>query len=883
VENFATTTGQPTNAVYGFTAMLINVLRDEKPSRVAVAFDRGEPTFRHEQYVEYKAGRTRAPDEFRSQISLIFEVLDALGIKHLSAPGYEADDIIATLATEAEAEGCDVLIVTGDRDTFQLISDKTTVLYNSRGVSDMRRYDPASLHEKYGLTPEQYPDFAALRGDPSDNLPSVPGVGEKTATKWIVEYGSLENLVNRVDEVKGKAGDALREHLGNVLRNRQLTALIRDLPAEVVGAVPADLAPEPWSRDTIHQLFDTLQFRVLRDRLYTTFPDGLPGAPRVTPPAAVAGEGGNGGFEVDASVLGPDEVAGWLGEYASAGRTGLAVEGTWGRGRGTVTGLAIAADDGPGAYLDPTLLTPDDERALGAWLASTERQKALHDAKGPIHALASHGFTLDGLTSDTALAAYLALPGQRTFDLADLSLRYLGKEVGDTSGDNVQLTLDGSGEVEAALALVLRARATLDLAAALDADLERRGATRLLHDIELPVLDVLAEMERIGIAADTDHFAEMSAMLYGEVKGAEQAAYAVVGHEFNLGSPKQLQEVLFTELGLPKTKRIKTGYTTDSEALMNLLATTGHPVLEHLMHHRDVSKLKSFVDILALATDADGRIHTTFNQMIAATGRLSSTDPNLQNIPIRTETGRRIREGFVVGEGYETLLTADYSQIELRIMADLSGDAALISAFESGHDFHAATASRVFGVDARDITPEQRAKVKAMNYGLAYGLSAFGLSNQLRISVEEARMLMDDYFKEFGGVRDYLQSIVAQARLDGYTSTIMGRRRYLPDLTSDNRQRREMAERMALNAPIQGSAADVIKVAMLRVSAALKAAGLKSRMLLQVHDELIFEAAPGELEALTSLVKAEMGAATDLRVPLEVSTGTGRSWAEAAH
>jgi len=883
VENFATTTGQPTNAVYGFTAMLINVLRDEKPSRVAVAFDRGEPTFRHEQYVEYKAGRTKAPDEFRSQVSLIFEVLDALGIRHLSAPGYEADDIIATLATEAEAEGCDVLIVTGDRDTFQLISDKTTVLYNSRGVSDMKRYDPASLQEKYGLTPAQYPDFAALRGDPSDNLPSIPGVGEKTATKWIVEYGSLENLVNRVDEVKGKAGDALREHLGNVLRNRQLTALIRDLPADVVGAVPADLAPEPWSRDTIHQLFDTLQFRVLRDRLYTTFPDGLPGAARVAPPAAVAGEGGDGGFEVDASVLGPDEVAGWLEENASAGRTGLAVEGTWGRGRGTVTGLAIAAADGPGAYLDPTLLTPDDERALGAWLASRDREKALHDAKGPIHALASHGFTVAGLTSDTALAAYLALPGQRTFDLADLSLRYLGKEVGDTSGDNVQLTLDGSGEEEAALALVLRARATLDLAAALDADLERRGATRLLHEIELPVVNVLAEMERIGIAADTDHFAEMSAMLYGEVKGAEQAAYAVVGHEFNLGSPKQLQEVLFTELGLPKTKRIKTGYTTDSEALTNLLATTGHPVLEHLMHHRDVSKLKSFVDILALATDADGRIHTTFNQMIAATGRLSSTDPNLQNIPIRTETGRRIREGFVVGAGYETLLTADYSQIELRIMADLSGDAALISAFESGHDFHAATASRVFAVEPQDITPEQRAKVKAMNYGLAYGLSAFGLSNQLRISVEEARMLMDDYFKEFGGVRDYLQSIVAQARLDGYTSTIMGRRRYLPDLTSDNRQRREMAERMALNAPIQGSAADVIKVAMLRVSAALKAAGLKSRMLLQVHDELIFEAAPGELDALTSLVKTEMGAATDLRVPLEVSTGTGRSWAEAAH
>jgi DNA polymerase-1 len=886
VENFATTTGQPTNAVYGFTAMLINVLRDEKPTRVAVAFDRGEPTFRHEQYVEYKAGRTKAPDEFRSQISLIFEVLDALGIRHLSAPGYEADDIIATLATQASAEGSDVLIVTGDRDTFQLIDDHVTVLYNSRGVSDMKRYDPASLQEKYGLTPDQYPDFAALRGDPSDNLPSIPGVGEKTATKWIVEFGSLENLVNRVDEVKGKAGDALRASLGSVLRNRQLTALIRDLPPDTVGAVPSELAPARWDRNTIHQLFDTLQFRVLRDRLYTTFPDGLPGAPASAGADAAAGGAAAQeaqGFEVDASVLAPGQVAEWLEKHQSVERTGVAVSGTWGRGTGRVAAIALATPDGAGAFIDPTTLTPDDDRALGEWLASESRPKALHDAKGPMHALAAHGYVLNDLTSDTALAAYLALPGQRTFDLADLALRYLGKELRDGAAGDVQLTLDGSGEQESALALIWRARATLDLAAALDADLEARGATRLLREIELPLVGVLAEMETIGIAADTDHFAEMSATLYGEVKGAEQAAYAVVGHEFNLGSPKQLQEVLFTELGLPKTKRIKTGYTTDSDALTNLLASTGHPVLEHIMHHRDVSKLKSFVDILSLATGDDGRIHTTFNQMIAATGRLSSTDPNLQNIPIRTELGRRIREGFVVGPGYETLLTADYSQIELRIMADLSRDEALLAAFESGHDFHAATASRVFGVEPLDVNTEQRAKIKAMNYGLAYGLSAFGLSGQLRVSVEEARGLMEDYFNEFGGVRDYLQSIVAQARLDGYTSTIMGRRRYLPDLTADNRQRREMAERMALNAPIQGSAADVIKVAMLRVRAALAAAGLASRMLLQVHDELIFEVAPGELDDLTALVTAEMGAATTLRVPLAVSTGTGRSWAEAAH
>jgi DNA polymerase-1 len=576
-------------------------------------------------------------------------------------------------------------------------------------------------------------------------------------------------------------------------------------------------------------------------------------------------------------------VAAWLDGHTLTERSGLAVTGSWARGSGNLTGLAIATADGSAAFLDPTMLTADDDAALRRWLADPGCPKAIHDAKGPLHAIGDSGFVLKGVTSDTALAAYLALPGQRTFDLADLALRYLGRELGAEAATTGQLTLDGSGEEEGAAALARRARATLDLAAALDADLDKRGASTLLQEIELPLVGVLARMERTGIAADTDHFADMSATLYAEVKSAEQAAYREVEHEFNLGSPKQLQEVLFSELGLPKTKRIKTGYTTDSEALTTLLASTGHPVLEHLLRYRDVAKLKSIVDSLIPMADADGRIHTTFNQTVAATGRLSSTDPNLQNIPIRTDLGRRIREGFVVGAGFETLLTADYSQIELRIMADLSGDAALISAFESGHDFHAATASRVFGVAATDVTPAQRAKIKAMNYGLAYGLSPYGLSQQLRISVEEARVLMEEYFKEFGGVRDHLQSIVGRARVDGYTQTIMGRRRYLPDLTSDNRQRREMAERMALNAPIQGSAADIIKLAMLRVSSALDSAGLRSRMLLQVHDELIFEVAPGELAAVRSLVETEMGGAASLRVPLEVSTGTGRSWAEAGH
>ncbi len=886
--DLATTDGQPTNAVYGFTSMLIKMLPDEQPTHVAVAFDRGEPTFRHEQYVEYKANRRETPSDFRSQLPLIFEVLDALGIARLSVAGYEADDIIATLASQAVEAGMDVLIVTGDRDVLQLVSPQVTALMTRRGISEMTRFTPEEVVAKYGLTPAQYPDFAALRGDPSDNLPSIPGVGEKTASRWIADFGSLAQLVDRVDEVKGKAGDKLREHLGDVLRNRQLTELARDVPLDVG---PLDLRPTPWDREQIHQLFDTLQFRVLRDRLYTTMPDGIAGT------AAVAGQGpagaaAPGGFDVEVTRPGPDEVAQWLAEHvAGTERAGLAARGTWGRGTGRLTALAVAAADGAGAYLDPVALTEQDEAALAAWLADPDRPKALHDAKGPMHALAARGLELAGMTSDTALAAYLAGLGQRSFDLADLTLRYLGKELGGGGEESTgQLALDLAGEqdddeeaIASATALVWQAAATAELATALDADLDRRGATRLLHDVELPLVDVLARMERAGIAADSAHFAAMSATLGGEVKAAEQGAYALIGHEFNLGSPKQLQEILFTELGLPKTKRIKTGYTTDSEALTGLLAQTGHPVLEHLLRHRDVAKLKSIVDSLIPMADEDGRIHTTYNQTIAATGRLSSTDPNLQNIPIRTEEGRRIRRGFIVGESYECLVTADYSQIELRIMAHLSGDEALMEAFSSGYDFHAATASRVFGLPPEEITGDLRNRIKVMNYGLAYGLSAFGLSQGLRVTPDEARELMDGYFEQFGRVRDYLHEVVARARMDGYTETILGRRRYLPDLTSDNRQRREMAERMALNAPIQGSAADIIKVAMLDVDRALRDEGLRSRMLLQVHDELVFEVAPGEFDALRELVSARMCGAFELSVPLDVSFGTGRSWEEAGH
>jgi DNA polymerase-1 len=870
-ENFRTTTGQTTNAVYGFTSMLINLLRDEQPSHIAVAFDVSRKTFRAETYAEYKATRSETPADFKGQISLLHDVLGALGIPVLSREGYEADDIIATLTTRATAEGFRVSICTGDRDCLQLVCDEVTVLYPRKGVSDLTRFTPEAVQEKYGLSPAQYPDFAAVRGDPSDNLPSIPGVGEKTAAKWIREFGSLDDLVDRVDEVRGKTGDALRANLQAVLLNRQLTELVRDVE---IGIDPEELAVKPWDRDAVHRLFDDLEFRVLRDRLFATLSSAEPEA--------------DSGFEVRGGPVAPGELADWLARHARTGaRVGLAMRGRAGGGGGDLDGIALATAGGEGGYLDVTALTEDDEQALAAWLTDAEVAKAAHDVKAALHALRGRGWTLDGLTTDTALAAYLVRPGQRSFELADLVLRYLRRELRpEEAEEDGQLSLLGGEEEDAqrtAHAEILKASAVAELADALDTALERIGSTRLLAELELPLLQVLGEMEAAGIGVDAEQLAALEAHFAGRVKQAAQEAYAVIGKEINLGSPKQLQVVLFDELGMPKTKRTKTGYTTDAEALQNLYAATEHPFLAHLLEHRDAMRLKTTVDGLLKSIADDGRIHTTFNQTIAATGRLSSTEPNLQNIPIRTEEGRRIRDAFVVSDGYAELMTADYSQIEMRIMAHLSEDAALIEAFQSGFDFHAATAARVFSVGPEEVSGSQRAKVKAMNYGLAYGLSAYGLSQQLRISAEEARELMDEYFARFGGVRDYLHAVVDRARREGYTETMFGRRRYLPDLTSDNRQRREMAERMALNAPIQGSAADIIKVAMLGVRRALGEAELRSRMLLQVHDELVLEVADGERDTVEALVRKEMGGAYQLDVPLDVSVGFGRSWDEAAH
>jgi DNA polymerase-1 len=874
VENFSTTTGQPTNAVYGFTAMLINVLRDEQPTHVAVTFDVSKSTFRSETYAEYKAGRAETPADFQGQVSLVREVLDALRIPIVCADGFEADDVIATLATRAATRDMDVLVVTGDRDAFQLVDDRVTVLYNARGVSDMRRMTPEAVQDKYGLSPAQYPEFAALRGDPSDNLPGIPGLGEKTATKLIQQYGDVASLVDHVDEVKGKVGDNLRAGLANVLRNRQLTELVRDVPLEVE---PEDLRLGQWDRDEVHEVFDALQFRVLRERLYATLSAVEPEADQ--------------GFEVAHRVLGPGELRGFLDGLPSGVRLGVHVRGSWGRGTGDCSGIAIAAPspaegeparEGDAGYVELTALDADDEQALAGWLADPSVEKALHDAKGPLLALRARGWEPAGLTSDTALAAYLALPGQGVFDLADLALRFLRRELRAEVVEDGQLSLDGADEDRGPADAAVRARAVADLAAALDADLERRGATKLLRELELPLVAVLAECERTGIAADVDHLAALESRLREQVKEAAEAAYETVGHEFHLGSPKQLQALLFDELGLPKTKKIKTGYTTDADALQNLLGT--HPVVEALLQHREMTRLLMVVEKQLLPTVAeDGRIHTTFQQMVAATGRLSSDNPNLQNVPIRTPQGREIRRGFVAGPGFEALMTADYSQIEMRIMAHLSGDVGLKEAFTTGEDLHTFVASRAFGVPVDQVDPELRRRVKAMSYGLAYGLSAFGLANQLQIPTDEAKEQMAAYFERFGGIRDYLRDLVAQARKDGYTSTLLDRRRYLPDLTSDNGQRRQMAERMALNAPIQGSAADIIKLAMLGVHRALRDEGMRSRLLLQVHDELVLEVAEGEREALEQLVRREMGGAYPLSVPLDVSVGVGRTWDDAGH
>lgn len=890
VENFATSSGQHTNAVYGFVSMLVNVLKDQKPSHLVVAFDISRQTFRSERYPDYKATRAKSPPEFKGQVELIKQVLESLNISVVTADGFEADDILATLAKSCNFP---VQIVSGDRDSFQLIDDRVTVLYPRKGMSDLVHMTPDAVFDKYGVTPKQYRSLAALVGESSDNLPGVPGVGPKTAAKWITEYGELENILAVAESIGGKVGEALRANLDQVKLNYELNRLIEDAP---IDKAIESYAKREYDASVVHATLDALEFSALRPRLFAAWPSATNSgdssaaakagasdvtkqgseSPKVKKPASEL-DAASEGFQVSTKKVTEPELGNWLKSAGSP--IAIATTGHWGSGTGHIEAIALLTGSGDSVWCTPS----EGGKTLTDWLAGPT-EKILHDAKGPMLAFSAMGTPLNSVVFDTAIASYLVSPGGRNFELADLVMRYLGKSLDAESHEtSAQLSLDASLEVSGEV-LAKAARATLDLSEFLKVELQNRGGHELFNQVEMPLVPLLAEMETYGIAVDVKALKKLEANFESDAAQAVKQAHDSVGHEFNLGSPKQLQEVLFEERGLPKTKKIKTGYTTDAESLLGLLAKfPDDELLTALLRYREVIKLKQTVTGLLAAVQSDDRIHTSFNQMVAATGRLSSTEPNLQNIPIRTNEGFAIRGTFVVGKDFETLLTADYSQIELRVMAHLSNDPGLIAALKTGEDLHTTVGSQVFGVAPEKVDADMRRQIKAMSYGLAYGLSAYGLAQQLSISNDQAKSLMNTYFERFGGVRDYLANVVVEARKLGYTESIMGRRRYLPNLNSENRQLREMAERMALNAPIQGSAADLVKVAMLKVDAALKSAGVKSRLLLQVHDELVIEVAKGELDQVTEIVVQNMGAVGDLLVPMEVSTGIGNSWASAGH
>lgn len=859
-EKFTTSTGQATNAIYGFLSMLATLLHDEQPTHVAVAFDVGRTTFRTEMFPDYKAQRDETPPEFISQIPILKNLLAALGITTIEKPNYEADDIIATLATTAQPLGFETLIVTGDRDSLQLVNNTTTVLYPMKGVSVIHRFTPQAVQDKYGLTPEQYPDFAALRGDPSDNLPSIPKVGEKTATKWIVQHGNLTNLLNNADTIKGVVGTNLRERIDQVKLNRQLTEMVKNLD---LTHTPPELKLQPVNTETLTEDFNNLEFgttlrtKILKARVATV-------DTTATPPQTP-------------TTVDTISVAKWLKQHPTEA---MAVHIT---GRGTpATGdaesFAIIDQNHHAIAGNFADLNPKDDKALADYLQSTQ-PKFLHDAKTTYHMLAGRGITLGGIAHDTALAAYLLNPGQRTYDLKTTYQRHLHRTLEITETGQLSLL-----DITNTNTLITAAAAILELAATLPTKLATINELELYLDLELPLTTILAEMEATGIAVDIPTLEEQLDTFTNLVTQEETAARTIAGDpNLLLTSPKQLQVVLFETLGLPKTKKIKTGYSTAAKEIETLAANHPHEFLNHLLAHREYQKMKTTLEGLIKAVGDDGRIHTTFQQTMTSTGRLSSTDPNLQNIPIRTPAGKKIRSAFTVGTNYETLLTADYSQIEMRVMAHLSNDPGLITAYNNGEDLHNYVGAKVFDVPPSGVTPELRRKVKALSYGLVYGLSAFGLSQQLNIPAGEAKQIMENYFHRFGGVKHYLDTVVTQARKDGYTATLFDRRRYLPELTSTNRATRENAERAALNAPIQGTAADIIKIAMLRIHHELKKTNAKSRVLLQVHDELVVEIAPGELTTVKKLIEHEMDNAITLKVPLEVSTGHGPNWDAAAH
>ncbi len=855
-DDLATSTGQVTNSVYGFTSMLIKMLGDHHPDGLVVTWDTPQATFRKDEYPEYKAQRDKAPDTFRSQLPLIREVLETLGVHQIELPGFEADDIIATVAEDAKQDGWDVLIVSGDRDTFQLIDNHCRVLYIRRGISDLLIADGAWVEERYGIRADQYPEYAALRGDTSDNLPGVPGVGEKTATRLIAGYGNLEGLYDHLDEQTPKLRDNLAANREQAFLNRRLMRLVRDLTLDVQTE---SLRWDGFDRAAAKDIFDSMEFHSLWDRLMAL--GSASGSP--------AGEV----LEVETGVVtNPSEVQRLVESKP------LVLDPVW---DGTqLAGVVIARDEDRAGFVPIEHL-----QLLAGVLGDRDHPKVLHDAKDFVRYLLDTGVAFDGLETDTALAAYLLNPAARTYELGDLAGTYLKIELQSPddeqeSGTQGMLDFGGGPDLDSA---GRRAVTIGKLARHMRGTLAEHDELALLDAIEMPLVLVLARMEAAGIGIDRKYLEELGDTLRGQLSELETRIHQEAGGPFNVNSTGQLREILFDQLGLPVLKKTPKGAPSTDASVLEKLADA-HPVVSHLLEYRELEKLRStYVDGYLPLITRDGRIHTRFNQLAATTGRLSSDRPNLQNIPVRSERGMTIRRAFIPRPGWRFVI-ADYSQIELRVMAHLSKDPGLLEAFRGTEtDIHTETAARVFGLEPENVTVEMRRRAKAINFGLLYGMEAFGLADRLQISREEARDHINAYFEQFPLVQEFLQSVVTEARNRGYTQTMFGRRRYLPELSSDNFRIRQMGERMALNAPVQGSAADIIKKAMVDLDAGLRNAGLETTLLLQIHDELILEAPEPEVEEAGALTRALMEGVADLDVPLRVDLSTGTNLANAKH
>lgn len=838
-DSFRAPSGQHTNAVHGFISMLLNILGAEKPTHIAVAFDLSRESFRTVEYPAYKGTRGETPPEFNGQTELLHETLAAMNIRTFTRENYEADDVLASFSDQAADKGFRVLLVSGDRDTFQLIRPETTILYPVKGVLNLARMDDAAVFEKYGVHAKQYPDMAALVGEASDNLIGVPSVGPKTAAKWITEYGSLDGILANAHLIGGKVGEQLREHQGNAIRNRRLNHLVRDLD---LGVDFDDLKLVGVNENSVREVFTRLGFKSLTERVLKL--KGVAISSGTNEPEAEAASP----FETLEAPVVKTLTAEQLGEWLTTRHAEISVSFAEG----------FAAYDGK-ELVEATAIP-------WVWLSS-DSSKIIFDSKNRLRSALEFGFELGGVKADPLLETYLIDPLRRDYSLLKICEDLLG-----------YIVQEPGAVTQAQLAWL-----TWLLHENLGSKIEATDQVQVLTQIELPTSETLGHMEYLGISVNKTRLEELSLELGERIAQVQAEAFAIIGKEINLSSPKQLQTVLFEDLGMTGTKSVKTGFSTNAESLTTLFEQNGHPFLEKLLEHREVTKMRQMVEIIVKGIAEDGRVHTSYVQTGTSTGRLSSENPNLQNIPIKSQIGKTIRDCFQVGDGFETLLTADYSQIEMRIMAHLSGDEGLIEAFNAGEDLHRFVGARVFGVTPDAVTPAMRSKVKAMSYGLVYGLSEYGLAKQLKISNGEAKQLMNDYFDRFGGVRTYLASVVDGAKLNGYTVTTFGRRRPFDDLKSPIFQIRENARRAALNAPIQGTAADIMKLAMIHIDEKMQTAGLSSRMLLQVHDELVFEVAAGELETLRSLVVDEMQHVVKLSVPLDVHVGIGKTWETAGH